>query len=377
MKPTASIHELPPMEIGGVEARRGFGIQDHVSLSYCLELLAQNSLKEVWCESQDDVTLIWDKDGQDKVEFVQVKGSELDQLWSIAKLCERKTTDDHSVLERSLAYDRCCELCCFRIVTIRPVQKELKPLTYPIESPARIQAQPDISDLITQVGKKVGNFKSENGNGYDFWISHIVWQEIHSLESLENENKLKLLQLVHEEYLLSDQLTELYRKLLVRVNIASMTRWLDDPERKKFKKKDFTEWFEQQLTNIVNPLVTKGETPIQMKMATAGISQDNIDSANNQRRSYKEELLKPNYLKLRDTRLIEGEIVATLLNLRTQLDAGFIVSTGREFHATCLQELDDLRNQLSISPPPPLAFLQGCMYNIVNRCLHRFVRGEM
>ena len=188
-----SIHELPPLETGGIEARRGFSIQDHVAVTLCLELLDNVRLKEVWCENQDDVTLIWNNNEQDEVEFVQVKGNEFDQLWSIAKLCERKKKNGQdvigsSILERSLAYDRCCEATSFRMVTTRPVKDELKPLRYSISSQTRISLQGDIDRLILSIGNRLENFKSENNNGHDYWITHTIWKEIHSFDSVKNAN---------------------------------------------------------------------------------------------------------------------------------------------------------------------------------------------
>ena len=69
-----SIHALPPLETGGVEARQGFGLQDHVAAGICIELVVNPTLKQVWCETQDDITLIWDAPDGELVEFVQVKG---------------------------------------------------------------------------------------------------------------------------------------------------------------------------------------------------------------------------------------------------------------------------------------------------------------
>ena len=102
-----SIHDLPPLETGGVEARQGFGLQDHVAAGFCLEMIGVSRLVQVWCETQDDITLILDGEGGQEVEFVQVKGHDLDQLWSVAKLCERErknkgsTASSRSILEKS------------------------------------------------------------------------------------------------------------------------------------------------------------------------------------------------------------------------------------------------------------------------------------
>lgn len=383
-KTPKSIHELPPLEIGGVEARRGFSIQDHVAVSLCLDLLNNDRLKEVWCENQDDVTLIWNNNKQDEVEFVQVKGNEFDQLWSIAKLCERKKKNGQdvigsSILERSLAYDRCCEVTSFRIVTTRPVMDELKPLRYPISSQARISLQNDIDKLTLSIGKRLVNIKSENSNSHDFWVTHTFWKEIHSFDSVKNENLRILMNIVEQqgEYLFVDQLEELYEKLLFRVYNAALIRWHDNPEDKKFKRPDFTRWFEKQLLKMTHPVFPGGGLQIQDKMTRALIPQDIIDTAKEQRRRYREEILETKYLQTNDMRLTEGEVTAKLQDLRSQLDAGSITDSGVEFHSRCLQELSELRYQLPISPSPPLVFLQGYMYNIVDRCLHRFLRVDI
>ena len=84
-----SIRELPPLEEGGTEARKGFHFQDHVAAALCIDMLDDPSLLEVWCETQDDITLIWrlaqaatkadrnDVSSDERVEFVQVKDLQL------------------------------------------------------------------------------------------------------------------------------------------------------------------------------------------------------------------------------------------------------------------------------------------------------------
>lgn len=76
-----SIHDAPPTEFGGVSARQGFAYQDHVAAGFCLEMLLDEKIEQVWCEVFDDVTLFLGIDGVQEVEFVQVKSNELNQLW--------------------------------------------------------------------------------------------------------------------------------------------------------------------------------------------------------------------------------------------------------------------------------------------------------
>ena len=107
--PKPSYRDLPPLETGGVVARGGFCFQDHIAAGYCLQMLETPSLLEVWCEAQDDVTLVWVKNDKEEFEFVQVKDLQFGSFWSIAKLCERKNNKEDigtSIIERSLAYDR-------------------------------------------------------------------------------------------------------------------------------------------------------------------------------------------------------------------------------------------------------------------------------
>jgi hypothetical protein len=68
-----SIYELTPLDISGRHARNGFEYQDHVSATFCLEMMLHPELKEVWPETHDDITLFWRDSSDVRVEFVQVK----------------------------------------------------------------------------------------------------------------------------------------------------------------------------------------------------------------------------------------------------------------------------------------------------------------
>ena len=78
-------------------------------------------------------------------------------------------------------------------------------------------------------------------------------------------------------------------------------------------------------------------------MEQAGLPSDAIESSLEQRLRYRDEVLRPQYLKITDRNLVEGEVAAVLLKLRAQLDAGEISDSGSEFHARCLQNLDQLK----------------------------------
>lgn len=125
-----SYRDLDPLEEGGPISRRGLAFQDHVAAGKCLDMLLDDGPNEVWCEAEDDVVLIWTIDGEECFEFVQVKGEELGQLWSMANLCQKDSSKDgqrrgKSIVEKSLGHDRGKERCWFRIVTRREPNSEL------------------------------------------------------------------------------------------------------------------------------------------------------------------------------------------------------------------------------------------------------------
>jgi hypothetical protein len=117
------------------------------------------------------------------MEFVQVKSNEHDQLWSVSLLCQREkatasTGIGTSILERSLANDRGCEPCKFRIVTCRPVHTELKVLTYDRNGEYRKLTSEGISAiqaLLEEISKKITQFQSPNENACDFWLERAFW----------------------------------------------------------------------------------------------------------------------------------------------------------------------------------------------------------
>ncbi len=373
-----SIHDLPPSDLGGTFARKGFELQDHVAAQFCLEMADANGPSQVWCEVHDDVTLIW-TDGVETVEFVQVKGDELGQLWTMAKLCERDPPrrPGTSIVEKALARDRCAEACRFRMVTARPVNKDLKPLTNGLGSKSRDDAASELALLGSEIGRRIEAFNSPNGRDAGYWTANCRWDVVHSIESVKNRNIATLRRVVERngEYLASDQAEELYEKILTSVRLAAAADASTDLSGKKITKAGFDKWLQKTVEAMVHPALGKsGGEVMKEKMEAAGLPRDAIESALQQRRAYRRELLTPTYLTVRDRRHVQDEVAAKLQELRAQLDAGELLDDGPCFHSRCIQKLEELR--VTLNPSPGLSFLLGCMYGITDRCLHRFRRAQ-
>lgn len=58
--------------------------------------------------------------------------------------------------------------------------------------------------------------------------------------------------------------------------------------------------------------------------------------------------------------------------LWAKLESGEHTDDPPAFHTRCLGELERIRQGLNLPHPPPLDYLQGLMYDRVERCLHRF-----
>jgi hypothetical protein len=382
-------------------------------------MLEDPTLGQVWCETQDDVTLLWINAVGEEVEFVQVKAHEFGQLWTIAKLLEkekvkepdvesdnttppcsisadgdrtggdasadqytsnpkdRKRKESRCILEKSLQYDRCDEPVRFRIVTARPVKEELKFLTYPIGSANRDKTKEDYFTLLNKVKEKLGDFKSENGNDCTFWIDRTLWEWVHSLESLKQNNLWKTSKLVESlgQYLTIDQVEELYQRLLTKVYDGGLARWDTEVGKKKILQADLKAWFTQVVNDAAHPGHLGTGKKLEGKLRDAGINPDQFEAITEMRHRYRLEQLTPKYAPEKRSK-IEGEIRAHLMTLRSNLDGKLLEVDGVAFHAMCINQINELRALHKENERPPAENLYGYMYDLADRCTHRFVRAK-
>ena len=235
---------------------------------------------------------------------MQVKGGELDQLWTVSKLCQREGRKiGTSILERSLAYDRHMkEQCSFRIVSARDIKNELKILTYPLASKHRISSTNDSNRLEREVIGRIGNYTSPAGNDCAFWLSKALWEIRHSIESVKNANLQALRSIVekHDEYLVSDQLEELYNKLLGGVQGAATIDCRTCPNAKRIPRKDLRHWFGVALEDCIHPAAKGSGKAIEQKTRSANVPDDTIQCTQELRKKYRAEALWPRYLELAD-----------------------------------------------------------------------------
>lgn len=380
-----SYRDLDPLEQGGPFARRGYLFQDHVAASKCIDMLLGVGASEVWCEAEDDVVLVWHLDGVEVFEFVQVKSDDLKQAWSLAKLCERVASKDASkdgkgpgrcIVEKSLGHDRGPEPCCFRIVTCWNPNDDLAVLTLERDA-ARSERLDEVGKVASVLREKLGSCLSPNGNGVEFWSFLTVWETHAHSDALRNASLLKLERVLEQTnlFLAPDQRVELYEKLLARIQVASATDGRTDRLAKRFCRLDLRAWIVDAAQSIRRPVQAGTSAPLVAKLTAAGLDATSVESAKEQRWRYRSARLESKYLSVDEHDEVEGDIHARLHLLKARLDAHEIADDGPTFHNRCLTEVVSLRDSLPPDRRPPVAYIIGCVYDVMNRCLHRLVRA--
>ena len=365
-----SIRALAPLEQGGPIARDGFIYQDHVAALYCLRMLTDEELGEVWCEAEDDITLLWTGTQSESVELVQVKSDRPDQLWSTSMLCSGGSAD--SIAAKSLAHDRCLEPCTFRLVTRTDVHSSLRVLKRSLGHPDREFKNPDMLALHKTVCERLGDLMSPRMRSVSHWLADFVWTVAESENAIRHANLVALDAWLDSigDSLFSDQKAELYERLLRRIIVASRAKWADGPENKKLGSRPFGAWLKGQVAEVKGLSTGKAGQVLRRKMEAAGLDDGVIDTAEDLRRRHRAASLNPRYMAPADGERLEGEAVATLNLLVARLDSGTLKANGVTFHAVCLEALATLQEN---HPGSSFVALQSAMYVAAERCRHRFV----
>jgi len=367
----ATILELEPTEPGGEENRKGILFQDHVAAGFYLDMLLGDEILTVWCEADDDITLVRKRNGIIVGEFVQVKGRELDQLWSLSLLCRNDPRS--SMIEKSLSRDKYDEEAYFRIVTTSGFNKEITPLTYPHEHPLRVESTEEMNSIDGALPQSIRELKSPRGNNYKYWLQRVTLDVRYSIQAEQNKNLVNLADLLQslEIYQAPDQRKVLYLALVRKAFDAGVSSRVLNPTAKKLTKPDLLLLIRK--ATETSPIVPQGTSA---RFSDAGIPSSAIAHAQDLRLRYSR--LKKAASDIRREKLNELESeVGALLHLRwAELEAGSIEDTEAEFYARCLKELDSLVEKHA-SEEVTFDIVQGIMYERVKRGLHQFKRSVL
>lgn len=373
-----SIDAVKPSEEGGPVARSGFNYQDEIALGFLIEMLETSSILKVHCETHDDVVIVRSGEGLAVLlaEFVQVK-SHAGKLWSTADLCERKKgVAGTSIFETSLARDRYREKSRFRIVTLLPVVKDLQLLTLACGASGREVDGVGFKNLQSQIEERCPSAKSGKGNGVAYWLENCHWDVRHSEESIRKDNLLRLLRLSGKEgrQLLPEQAEVLVEELRALAKAAGDAKWEPNRDQKVITREALRGWWERRTREMIEGAAVPSANKLVEKMTEAGLPTELIRLAVEMRRDYSAAARTPHYMDSGEGERLQGRVKSEVMSLRARFVAGQIDVDSASFHALCLAHMDTVNAEQPAGSVNRSAYLKGCMYDIVDRCLLRFAR---
>lgn len=368
-----SVDDANPQEEGGSTARKGFNYQDEIAVSFLLDMMEDHSIIKIHCETHDDILLVRATDDAEKhcAEYVQVKATEPNQLWTVATLCEGKAGT--SILERSLAHDAHREQARFRILTLRQVSTELKILTNPIGSVGREPGCEGLKALKERIDKKHPGLASPKGNDCTFWLDCCYWDERHNEKSIRDQNRLRAFQIssAQSNALLPDAINSLLDDMRAWVKEAGAAKWKPDRDKKIITRDQLIAWWDNRVLELTSAGGASGGKLIR-KMKTANLPQDIIGLAVELRRRYASRLRIPRYAEDHNTEELLNRVQAEVISLRSRYTSGQIEVDPPTFHSMCLDQMDAINRERAAGEPDQSSFLKGCLYEIADRCLLRF-----
>ena len=354
-------------------------IKMRLQVGFLIEMLEAPSLLKVHCETHDDVLLVRSMDGAETrlAEFVQVKASEPDKLWSIADLCaSKKGRVGSSIFEISLARDKHLEESRFRIVTLRPVVSHLKMLTFSHGSPGRETDGERFIALQSELDRRYPSLKSPKGNGTTYWLENCLWDERHSEEVVRKDNLIRLIRLSAKEGLglLPEHAEVLLNELRAKAKAAGDAKWEPDRDKKIFDREALRDWFEIRARELVEGAALPSGVKLRRKMNQAGLADELVELAVDMRRDYATIARTSRYMEPEEVEHSQSQVKSEVLSLRARFVAGKLDLDGAGFHSLCLDRMDALNAARPTGSKDRSAFLKGCMYDIADRCLLRFER---
>jgi hypothetical protein len=371
-----SVEDAIPAEEGGPIARIGFNYQDEIAVGYLLEMLEESSILKVHCETHDDIILVRQSASTQVVaEYVQVKASEEDKYWSVADLCVKvKGKAGSSIYETSLERDKHCEQSRFRIVTLRPVNQDLKVLTYDREASNRKGDSPKTTELISAIEEKCKYAKSDKGNGADFWVRNCLWEERQSEEQNRQLNLLRVIKITSKEgrTLLPEQAETILQELRKKAKDAGDAKWAEGKDKKIIGRAKLREWWNARVQALIDGSSSISGGKLEVKMISAQLPKPIIGLAKELRRDYAAVSRTSKYSSTGEDETLRSRVKSTVQSLQSSLHSGELDLNGKEFHALCLARMDQINEDRPEGMPDRSAFLKGCMYDIADRCLLRF-----
>jgi hypothetical protein len=232
---------------------------------------------------------------------------------------------------------------------------------------------------VAELEKRFPNLKSKKGNGASHWIENCHWDQRHSEDVVRNDNLLRLIRLSVAEgrTLLPEQAELLLTELRRLAKDAGDAKWEPDRDKKIITRVALRGWWQMRADEIVHGAGTTSGGKLTAKMTEASLPEDLIRLAVDLRRGYAATSRTPRYMETGEGERLQGRVKSEVMSLRARLVSGQLELDGPGFHSLCVDRMDAVNAELGTSAEDHTAFLKGCMYDITDRCMLRFVRPPL
>ncbi|MBY5828657.1 DUF4297 domain-containing protein [Rhizobium leguminosarum] len=213
---------------------------------FVLQMIGDRRIKQVECETSDDITVVAAKDGVEYPEYIQVKTTDKDTKWTQTEVVSRPDTKrPTSLIEKSLLCDKHGPGAKFRIVTKRGVNKGLEELMIPLAKRDRQR----IADLADKLNRKHSATLSERGNNLAYWVKNAIWDVFATTDHVETRNLQMVSRLAEEagSNPTYSNVKQIYTDLLSKVDAAAVASRRNMAE-KTITREDALVWWNQQIT---------------------------------------------------------------------------------------------------------------------------------
>lgn len=370
MAESTSIHDATA-ELGGTRARKGFSYQDHVGVAFLVEMLGDPTLEQVWCEVVDDITLLWNREGQQIVEFVQVKTDDPGQLWTVALICQRDSKKTGtSIVERSLSRATCAEPCRFRLVTVFEFAPPLAPLRHELGHPSRTPGSPSVEEIVLAVQEKLADTR-KGGRDTRFWVENAVLDPRGDEGAVANACHVRIGDFLSEVFGIGfpDQVRDVHGALLTAVFNAAVA---EDDDKKLFRAQ-----IEATIKARVQELKqtpTRGR--LRSELQAIGLPPEMVDKIMWRRLEYGLARRRSQYSAAYDALEATEAVQEAMHSLRLQYEARLLPDDPAQFHVRCLEAVRQLGTTSPDLADVPVKQLEGALYDLVERGLHSFRRSS-
>lgn len=375
-----SVDDFAPDEQGGPVARRGFTYQDYIAAKLVFDMICDPLIIKIHCETHDDILVVRQGSNDTRfAEFVQVKASEPDKLWSVADISQQKNKRaGTSIFEKSLSRDKASEVALFRIVTLRDVVKNLKPLTYPVGHLDRAPDSQNIMDLLDDLHGRFSDIKSEKGHGIDYWLANTRWEVAETQDAVKQALLIRIMKKSQQDAapLLYEHAEKVLNNLLSIVKKAGDAKWVPDREQKILERAFVTNWWEESLLEEAQNRGIVSGGKLRKKMETVLFNEPTINLAMSLRRDYISETRTPRYMDEGIQSRLNSRVRLEAMKLQTEYNAGLLDMNTAEFHAECLKRLERINTNEESAHGDIASYLSGCLYDITDRCLFTFERQD-